>query len=396
MIALIGTMMTACAGTPSKATEVVNTQAVTTGQETTVGVSPTTGAVDLNKPAFDSFPRPRIVVDRPLKLAAVIRNPEVESVERTQKELKIEAAHYGWDLTILYVKDESEYKDAFLNAISLNVDAILIGNLNSMASLADVIAQARNAGIGVYNDDTDLVTGVVGNSTMPNGVASMQLMYRIGEDHAWTGNVAYVQIPVMQIHQARLLPVLTLAEVFPSWKIAELTDFSTWPGGVAAAMNEIPVSWLDKFGNELTGMYCTGDVLCFGGVEAGKARGRTDKDLWIAGIDGGSDAFAYIRNQTTFMYDYAQAFEAYTHKTLQMIMDVQVKGLNPGDEGCILRRAGETLYSEGAIVTRENVPPIGVSIHTIFSYYDENATDVWYKWMDVGGPYIISAGGVQE
>lgn len=352
--------------------------------------------VDVNKPAFDDFPRPRIVTDRPLKVAFITHPPEAESRERTIKQIKIEAAHYGWELTIITVQDASEYKDAFLSAINLDVDAIHVGNLTSMSSIVDVIAQARNKGIGVYNDDNEVVEGIIGNSTMPNAVASTTLMYKIGEDYSWKSNVAYVSIPTMQVHMERLLPVLGLADCYPSWETLEVTDVTTWPTGTAAALFEIPTAWLDKYGDELDGMFCTADQICFSAAEAAMTKGLTGDDIWVAAIDGGSDAFAYIRNQTPFMYVYAQPFEAYAHFTDEIIKDVQVKGLNPGDPGCIISKVGEAIYSEGIVVTRDNVPPVGASIHSIYSYYDPNETDAWYTWMDEGGPYIISEGGVEE
>jgi ABC-type sugar transport system substrate-binding protein len=400
---MLSAMIAGCGGTPAAPAATTSEQAAapaTTTDEQPAVSATTTGenvAVDTNKPAFDEFPRPRIVTDRPLKVALIIHPNEAESRERTRKQIIIEADHYGWELTILEVADPSEYKDAFLSAINLGVDAIHVGNLQTMSAIVDVIAQARNAGIGVYNDDNEVVAGIIGNSTMPNGVASLELLYYVGEIYGWKAGVVFPTIPTMQVHQERLLPVLAMADCYPGWRNLETTDVTSWPGGPAVAGSEIPNTWFDKYGKDVTGVFCTADGLCTAAAEVAKSRGLTDKDVWMAGIDGGSDAFAYIRANTPFMYDYSQPFEAYAHFTNQMIIDVQVKGLNPGDPGCILSKVGEAIYSEGVIVTRENVPAVGTVIHTLYDYYDENATDTWYTWSTPEQKvYVVSEGGIEE
>jgi ABC-type sugar transport system substrate-binding protein len=396
VVILFGAMIAGCASAPEAAEE---TTAASEEKPAEVSESATTdqAAVDVNKAAFDEFPRPRIVTDRPLKVALIIHPNEAESRERTRKQIRIEADHYGWELTILEVADPSEYKDAFLSAINLGVDAIHVGNLQTMSAIVDVIAQARNAGIGVYNDDNEVVKGIIGNSTMPNGIASLQLLYYVGEIYGWKANVVFPTIPTMQVHQERLLPVLAMADCYPSWRNLETTDVTSWPGGPSVASSEIPNTWFDKYGDELTGVFCTADGLCTAAAEVAKSRGLTEEDVWMAGIDGGSDAFAYIRANTPFMYDYSQPFEAYAHFTNQMIIDIQVKGLNPGDPGCIISKVGEAIYSEGAIITRENVPAVGTVIHTLYDYYDENATDAWYTWETAEDKvYTVSEGGIEE
>ena len=69
----------------------------------------------------------------------------------------------------------------------------------------------------------------------------------------------------------------------------------------------------------------------------------------------------------------------FTHKVFEAIDQIQVQGLNPGDDGCILEKAGEVLYTEGIIVTPDNVPEVGANINSIFDYYTDDA-DEWYNW----------------
>ena len=38
------------------------------------------------------------------------------------------------------------------------------------------------------------------------------------------------------------------------------------------------------------------------------------------------------------------------------------------------------IYLDGTIITPENVPAIGETIHAAYDYYDPNDTDAWYNW----------------
>lgn len=67
-----------------------------------------------------------------------------------------------------------------------------------------------------------------------------------------------------------------------------------------------------------------------------------------------------------------------------VIEDIQVEGLNPGEEGCAIKTSGETLYCTGTLVSRENVPQSGEPIQKVFSYYTDDP-DAWYNWE---GSYI--------
>jgi hypothetical protein len=86
---------------------------------------------------------------------------------------------------------------------------------------------------------------------------------------------------------------------------------------------------------------------------------------------------------------YGQASEMYAHKIVELIEQLQIKGMKPGDPGCLIRQFGETMYSEGVLVTPENVPQAGQSIHVVQSYYNPNDKDAWYLWDDGKGIYSV-------
>ena len=65
--------------------------------------------------------------------------------------------------------------------------------------------------------------------------------------------------------------------------------------------------------------------------------------MWVAGIDGGAQAWSYIRDNTPLKYSYAQPFELYVHNVFEIINSTQVLGANPGDDGSMILASGETL-----------------------------------------------------
>ena len=91
-------------------------------------------------------------------------------------------------------------------------------------------------------------------------------------------------------------------------------------------------------------------------------------------------------------FTYSQPFEYYSHMTCQVIEDLQVKGLNPGDKGCTISKIGEYITAPGIVTTVENCPKAGDSIHSVFDYYgeDPDAEDAWYTWNDGPGIYKVT------
>ncbi len=343
--------------------------------------------------AFDSFPRPRIKSDGKLTVAYVIRQAVAESQSRSYQQAEIECAHRGWTFVPIVISDVSEVRDAILNAINQDVDVLLIGNQESMPSFVDVIAQAREKGIGVYNNDNQLVDGVIANSTMPNGVSAMELMYTIGEAINWTGNVAFLEIPTIQVSNERIGPMVGTVESYPGMKVLERGDLNNDPGGNVVAANNLTKTYIEKYG--LDGIRAVISFFDMGAMAAGEAIAAAGdpkgEKVLTAGIDGGTQAWAAIRKGTPFQFSYAQPFELYTHKLFELMDQIQVKGMNPGDPGCLISKVGGTMYSTGLVVTRANVPAVGASIHELYNYYggDPNDTSAWYNWTEGPGIYKI-------
>ena len=345
--------------------------------------------------SFDEFVRPKVVEDGKLRVAYIHTKPSVESQSRSLYQAGIEAAHRGWEFIDMTYNEDTEWSDYMKNAISQGVDAIILGSTESMESKTDLVAQARNAGIGVYSNDNMVVPGVIMNSTMPNGYAAMDLIYTIGEDVGWDANVGIITVPSIQVHVERTDPISAICGVYTNMEVLDTQDGESGAGSPDANAFEIAKTWFQKYGKEINGVVASCDFIGMPVAEAATQSGDlVSPDFWVAGIDGGSTAWTYIRNGGHFKYNYAQPFEMFTHKVFEAIDQIQVQGLNPGDDGCLLSRVGEVIYSEGRVVTPENVPEPGQSIHAAFDYYggDPDDPDAWYNWTENGGAFIIGSG----
>lgn len=343
--------------------------------------------------AFDEFTRPKIKADGDLTVAHIHVRPDAESQARCSHQARIESAHRGWTYIQMPYYQDNEFIDKFRNAINQEVDVIILGSVESMESKADLIAEARNKGIGVYGIDNNLVPGILVNSTMPNGIAAMELMYAIGEDCEWQANVTIITAPTIQVHIERTEPIKGLINVYSGLELLDEVDSTSGGNDPAIYASEVTKAWLQKYGKELDGIIGSCDYFSLPATEASAQNpDLVNENFWVAGVDGGVDTWEYIRSGTAFKYSYAQPFELFTHKAFEVIDQIQVKGMNPGDEGCLISRSGAVIYSEGYVVTPDNVPAVGQSIHAVYDYYgmDPDDPDAWFNWKEEGGALVIT------
>ena len=316
-----------------------------------------------------------------------------EAIQRSARQVTIEAAHRGWKLVDVTWNTDQETKDGIQNLINQNVDAILIGNCSSMDAKVDVVQAARQKGIGVYNLDNQNVEGVIANSTMPGGVAAMELLYAIGVDTNWNANVGTIAAKAIGGHIERTFPIEGfLNGVYPNFKLLASEDMGDSQNPSQTA-NDFAAAWLQKYGDDLDVVIGSADIIGMGAAEAVIKNGDSEGEKTIcAGMDGGSQAWSYIRDNTPFQYSYAQPVELYAHNIMELIDQLQVQGMKAGDDGCLITHEGSVIYANGMVVTRENVPDAGQSIHAVFNYYGEDPKDqdAWYNWTDGDGPYTIT------
>lgn len=348
--------------------------------------------------AFDDFARPVVKEDGNLTIAYIHARPDAESQTRCAHQAKIEAAHRGWTLIEMPIFQDSEFTDKFRNALNQNVDVILLGSIESMESKMDLVAEARSKGIGVYGIDNNMVPGVLVNSTMPNGIAAMELMYTIGEDCGWEANVAILTALTIQVHIERTEPIKGIINCYSGLELLDEVDSTSGGNDPAIYAAEVTKTWLQKYGKELNGVIGSCDYFGLPVTEAcAQNPDLVNENFWVAGVDGGVDTWEYIRSGTVFKYSYAQPFELFTHQVFEVIDQLQVKGMNPGDEGCLIARSGAVIYSEGFVVTPDNVPAVGQSIHAVYDYYgmDPDDADAWFNWTEEGGALMITGSEAQ-
>ena len=318
---------------------------------------------------------------------------DTESAQRSVRQVEIEAEHRGWKLVDVNWDTDQETRDGIQNLITQNVDAILIANCSSMDAKVDLVQQARSKGIGVYNLDNQVVEGVLANATMPNGVAAMELIYAIGADTTWNANVGTIAAKSVQAQIERTYPMEGMMNgVYPNFKLLASEDMgdSTNPSQTAFDFGE---TWLQKYGDDLDVIIGAADIIGIGCAEAIIKNGDEHGENTIcAGLDGGSQAWSYIRKDTPFKYSYAQPFEAYAYNIMELIDELQVQGMKPGDDECLISEEGAAIYETGMVVSPKNVPEVGESIHAVFDYYggDSDDADAWYNWTDGEGAYTVT------
>lgn len=343
--------------------------------------------------APDGFPFPRVVKDRPIQVGVLFQNLSGESVIRNYQQAKIEGAHRGWDAVLQPGSTDMERRDIMKAFIARNVDAIIIGCM-PMIPLKDLIPIAREKGIGVYNVDTQIMSGVIANCTQSNAVAASKLFYKVGEDLLWQGKVCINTNQVFQVSVERTETIKGIIRAYPGVELLS-EEFNL----IGAQDNRQQVfdftqRWITKYRDDLDVIVCDYDGGALGATNALMTSGFDQTQIFVIGIDGGSESWSYIRERTPFKYSYAQPFELYQHIIWELVDQIQIKGLKPGDEGCLIDKYGETIYAEGIIVSADNVPAPGESVHAVFNYYgrDPNDTDAWYNWQEAGGPYKVGTG----
>ena len=330
--------------------------------------------------AFDNYVRPNIKSQDEIVVAFLRPQLTSEWTVRAVTQVELEFKNRGWKSLILPFETDAEVNDLILSAVNNGVDAIVLCNMETMEAKQNAIKTAREAGIGVYNVDNQVVDGVIANVTMPNGVAAAEMMYILGEKMKWTGGIASLTVESIQVHNERTRTFESIIGCYAGLKLLDNQDCFSGAGTYLENCYDMTTAWLNKYGTDLNGIICSADAFAIQANAAAEANANeVNPDLWIAGIDGGSEYFFQIRKNSYYQYSYVQPVEYYVHTMFDVIEDIQVQGLNPGQEGCLISRAGETLYCKGTLVGRDNVPQSGDPIQSVFDYYTDDPT-AWYNW----------------
>ncbi|MDP4109165.1 MAG: hypothetical protein Q8878_03950 [Bacillota bacterium] len=349
---------------------------------------------------FDDYKRPQVVpAGTKFKLGAITKDLSSESINRADHQLKVECAHRGWDYVPVYYDNEANYNDAFNSLLSQGVQSIVLINPMAVDTHLDLYENARNQGVGVYSIIGSVNKGIITDIGIPGSVATMELLYRIGNDYNWKLNIAVLRCDSQLASSERMFPVIGYLQgnFRPNMKLVVTDEISSLLNSLGSSMmagQQMARTWLQKYGDQIGCIFSYGDNGAMGAAEVIKSNGDIHGDkCFTVGIDGGKQSWSYIRNDAPLKYSYAQPIELFAHQMAELVKEVQIDGLNPGDKGCILDKSGHALYYNGNIITKANVPDIGTSIHQAFSYYDASKTgeDAWWNWKDGPGIYLVEA-----
>ncbi len=388
VLMVLGLAAGCSSGTESSESDTSTDSADTTAEEQT-----DQDEAAVSEGGFDNYIRPTVVEsDEEFDLAIIM--PVVGSSEfnlRGRNQAEIEASHRGWNYTVCEFSSEQECRDMFTQQINLGVDAILLICLSDMDSKADLVAQAREAGIGVYNADCQMVDGCIVNSSCNNAIAGCTLMYYIEQVNGWSDSFASISLAGVQQHIERSKAAIGAMEAYTNVNCLAEEVITLDPATFQTDTFNSAKALIERFGDELTGILTYGDAMGVSIAEAIEQAGYTDQ-IWTVGMDGGSSSFRYLRENGAIKYIYVQPIEAYVHQTYEIINQIQREGLNPGDEGCTLSFPGQAIYVNGSVVDASNVPDVGESIHSCMDYYESADADAWYNWDEGPGIYMITDG----
>ena len=347
------------------------------GENTEAPESQAPAPVEGEYASFDNYPHP--VVKDDLTVGFLHLSTVNESMVRYVNQLQIECRERGWTYVDGETESLSEYRDVLENLINQGCDVIITSIVDNFDAYQDIISEARNAGIGVYTCDNAVIDGVISNITTMQGVAIMELAYRIGVDTNWDCNFV-IGTGAVSTHLQKAYPLYGLLEsgAFPEFKCLALEDARTADVSSVATDYDTASAYIQRFGDELDCYLTTYSSGATAACEALRALGNTH--TFTACFDDGPSAWTYLRDGSALRYSYSAPLEYYMHTCCELVDQIQVQGMSPGDEGCLIEESGDMIYLDGTIITPENVPAIGETIHAAYDYYDPNDTDAWYNW----------------
>jgi ABC-type sugar transport system substrate-binding protein len=332
------------------------------------------------------LPVPRVVTDRQFVLGLVYSELSMESFQRSWIQAQIEAEKRGWKLIAnVDALTIDLQRNAVENLINQDVDAILVW-LYMVEGYKDLVLKAREKGIGFYvMDETAPRDGVIASPTIYNGVAGAKMAYYGINRLKGVGNVLILN--ELGVVRERTFVAKGLIECgqWPNLNIVGFEDMKS-PGWEKDSF-DIAQNYLTKYNNDIQWIFAPWDTPGIFASRAVEEAGLTRDDLFITGIDGGTQAYAEIRSGGPLVATISQPFELFTHTIFEVINQVQIEGIAPGAPNSMIPD-GRVIYLEPVLTTTENVPASGTNIHELFvdSYYDPNNKDAWYNW---GEPYKI-------
>lgn len=344
---------------------------------------------------FDDYPRPNIADEEPW-IVYILSDSSDNMTLRMWTQLQIEGKHRGWKVTDARYSDESDLVNVWENVIQQHPDAIWLNTISSFESFQYLVDETREAGIGVYVTDSNVIPGVIAKAGPAAGISTAQVIYQACADHNFDLSICVESLGTIAAHLERtrfVNPLFDMDEYYPNLEILEINEniADATTGDNSLHGYDVAQAWLNKYGDQIDAIFCGADGYAMNTTEAIIATGDTDgSSCFVMSSDGGPEAWSYIRNNTPYQYCNALPGELYVHTLCEVFEELQVEGKNIGEDAETIQFAGQAYLFGGTVITRTNVPEVGSSIHEAFDYYDENAgDDVWYKW-EPDMIYIVS------
>lgn len=335
------------------------------------------------QPLVGELPSPRVVTDRPLKVAFFTKGYESEATQRNYAQFKIECAARGWELIEVTAPLEKA-ADSIRALLETDVDAI-VNAYNYFDYWLDEVKMAREQGVGVYSIDTETKPGVIVCTRQFDGAAGARLMALLVDYIGYEGNVGILAYHMHEGVDRRTAAGEAIARWYESKdvKLAEYQDI-TYPGYDVQAYN-IAKTWADKYGADMDAIFAGFDIPSIFAARAFQGAGFTADDVVCGGIDGGKQALSAIRDpENPFKISFSQPFELYTHTTCEVIEKIQVEGHSIEDALMSVNadpKSGNA-FLDGVLVTPSNVPEEGSTYYEVHGWYGQNPDDpdAWINW----------------
>lgn len=320
-----------------------------------------------------------------LKIAYLVDGLFNDSSQRHWQQVQNECEMRGWELVsdtnVSGNYEADPTRKAFQNMMSQDPDAIVISYLD-IPPIADLCVEANKRGIGVYCIGTDISDGIMMNVCSNNSVIGSKVMAYVMDRLGGEANSIGFQTLWMTRGIRRDEAAMALANS-KTYNVKEVVEHAVTQEGFTDEMFSVTQNWLTKYGNDLDFVWACWDGGGITVAQAMAAAGYTEKDMFTVGMDGGKQAWAYIRSgEIPFVASLAEPFEYQVHQCFEGIKQLQVEGKHRGDADCIVPLSGD--YSTDnmtVMVDKNNVPAVGTNIHEIFDYYggDPADQDAWYN-----------------
>ncbi len=203
---------------------------------------------------------------------------------------------FGSDAEIVWAdaaydgKKQSEQIEAF---IRMKPDALFV-TASDPASISPAVAKAAEAGIPVFAADSLLATANVTTTCMSDnfgmGVAGAQY---IAKKLNGEGKVAMIDLPANETWDMRTQGCLWGLRQFPGVEVVASWSYDS-AGSVSPRQAVDNILTANPKKGAIDAIWCAWDGAATEGALAIQAAGK-DKDIFTIGIDGGEQAFEYVK-----------------------------------------------------------------------------------------------------